>query len=264
MESQKGLRLVEKTVEVLNLLAERDEMTIAELAEETGEPRSSLYRLLRRLEQMELVEPSGTRGYFRLGTHLLRWGAAAQSGMNVRKRALPPMDHMRRQTGLTVYLVVRRGWHAVCVERLEGHRVSSLVLQLGGWLPLHTGAAPRALMAFEPRDFWESYVANNTLDAMTDRTPVTAESLYELLAAEQSQGYCVSDGQVTNGIASLGAPILDHQGKVLAAVSVSGLRDEVVGEDHVENIRKLVTEGADAISRAMGGTGVASGPVAAT
>ncbi|MPZ62721.1 MAG: helix-turn-helix domain-containing protein [Propionibacteriales bacterium] len=258
MESQKGLRLVEKTVEVVNLLADREEMTIAQLAEETGEPRSSLYRLLRRLEEFELVEPAGTRGHFRLGTHLLRWGAAAQSGMNVRKRALATMGHLRSETGLTVFLVVRRGWRAVCVERLEGNRVASLVLQLGGWLPLHTGASPRALLAFEEREFWESYVNHNTLDRMTDRTPATAKGLYDLLAAEREQGYCVSDGHVVNGIASLGAPILDHQGKVLAAVSVSGLRDEVVGESQVDRIRSLVLEAADTISHAMGGIGPAS------
>jgi DNA-binding IclR family transcriptional regulator len=264
MESPKGLRLVEKTVEVLNLLADREEMTIAQLAEMTGEPRSSLYRLLRRLEQLELVEPTAARGHFRLGTHLLRWGAAAQSGMNVRKRALATMEHMRSQTGLTVYLVVRRGWHAVCVERLEGNRVSSLVLQLGGSLPLHTGAAPHALMAFEPQEFWKTYVDHNTLDAMTEQTPVTAKALYDQLTEERDQGYCVSDGQVTNGIASLGAPILDHRGAVLAAVSVSGLRDEVVGDAHADLVRDLVTSGADAISRAMGGAGTSAARAAGT
>ena len=64
-----------------------------------------------------------------------------------RQAALPHMEHLHDMTGETVFLCVRRGLRAVCIERIEGSHVVSLALRLGGSLPLHAGAAPRALLA---------------------------------------------------------------------------------------------------------------------
>lgn len=249
--SAKGLRLVGKTVEVLNHLTDRGELTIVHLADLTGEPRSSLYRLLRRMEELDLVEATGSRGYFRLGTQLLHWGTAARSGRDVSKRALPTMERMREQTGLTIYLVVNRSGTGVCIERLGGVRVASQVLQLGGSLPLHTGAAPRALLAFEPESAWQQYVDTYGLTRLTAKTPSTSEELFELLRRERKQGYTVNDEHVTGGIAAIGAPIYDHERGVIAAVSVSGLQGDVVGENTHE-VSDLVVTGAREISMSMG------------
>jgi len=249
--SAKGLRLVGKTVEVLNHLADRGDLTIVHLADLTGEPRSSLYRLLRRMEELHLVEATDARGYFRLGTRLLHWGSAAQAGLDVSKRALPTMEKMRQLTGLTVYLVVNRAGTGVCIERLGGVRVASQVLQLGGSLPLHTGAAPRALLAFERESVWQDYVDTYGLTRLTAKTPSTAEELFELLRREKAQGYTLNNGHVTGGIAAIGAPVYDHEGAVIAAVSVSGLVDDVVGEN-AEEVREMVVTHASEISSAMG------------
>lgn len=251
METPKGLRLVEKSVEVLDRLAEHGALTIAQLAEHTGEPRSSLYRLLGSLERLNLVEPASSRGYFRLGAHLLTLGAATQAQLSVRDRAMPVMENIRSQTGLTVFLLIRRGWTGVCVERLEGLRVASLALVLGGSLPLHVGAAPRALLAFEPEEFWREYVEHAEFTPLTPLTPTSPSELRKLLVEERAAGYTISDGDVTPGIAALGAPIRGHRESIEGALSVSGLRGEVIGED-AAHVRSLVVEGAAEISRNMG------------
>lgn len=244
-----GLRLVEKSVEVLDLLAEHGDLSIAELAKITEEPRSSLYRLMASLEQLDLVEPADQRGRFRLGMHVLRLGRAVQAHLDVRSRALPTMQAIQEETGLTVYLVVRRGRQAVCVERVEGRRVAVLALQLGGALPLHVGAGPRALLAFGPESEWTAYLEGAELEAYTDRTPTNPDAVLRQLAEDRRRGYTVSDGDVTVGIAALGVPIRSEEGQLVAALSVSGLRDEVLdGPDLVETLRR----GGETISSAMG------------
>lgn len=246
-----GLRLVEKAVEVLDLLAEERSMTIAQIAERTGEPRSSLYRLLGSLERHDLVEPSGPRGSYRLGVHALRLGSAMMESLDERERALPVMSKIRDETGLTVYLLVRRGTHAVCVERLEGAKVASLALKLGGSQPLHAGAAPRALLAFAPESEWDAYVAAAPLVRLTPTTPATRQRLFDILARHRAEGIAVSDGDVTPGIAALGAPVYNFRGEVCAALSVSGLRDDVLGPG-TERLKTLVRDGAAEISTSLG------------
>ncbi|PEG42685.1 IclR family transcriptional regulator [Mycolicibacterium agri] len=248
-----GLRLVEKAVEVLDLLGQERKLTIAQLSEKTGEPRSSLYRLLGSLEKLEFVESAGSRGTYRLGVHALRLGAAMMAGLDERERALPVMNRIRDETGLTVYLLVRRGDHAVCVERIEGERVASLALQLGGSLPLHTGAAPRALLAFAPQEEWQRYVSAGPLVRLTPSTPSTRQRLFDVLSRERAEGVTTSDGDVTVGIAALGAPVFDFRGEVIAALSVSGLRDDLLGKAK-SHLQQLVRNGAAEISASLGYT----------
>jgi DNA-binding IclR family transcriptional regulator len=245
------IRALAKAVHLLEQLAEAREATPRRLAELLDEPRTTTYRLLRSLEALDLVEPGSQPGSYRLGWKLMRLGAAVVERLDERQAALPVMERVHERVGETVFLLVRRGWDAVCIERLEGLRVQSLALRLGGSLPLHAGAGPRALLAWEPREVWEEYLQSGRLDALTDRTPTTRRALFRELEHTLEQGYALSDEDVTPGIASLGAPIFDYTGAVRAALSIGGLKSLLLGDDR-DTFTELVVEGAREISAALG------------
>ena len=245
------IRALAKAVHLLEQLAEAREATPRRLAELLDEPRTTTYRLLRSLEALDLVEPGSRPGSYRLGWKLMRLGAAVVERLDERQAALPVMEHVHERVGETVFLLVRRGWDAVCIERLEGLRVQSLALRLGGSLPLHVGAGPRALLAWEPREVWEEYLRSGQLTGLTDRTPTTRKALVRELEASLAQGYAVSDEDVTPGIASLGAPIFDYTGGIRAALSIGGLKSLLLGDNRAR-FAELVVEGAREISAALG------------
>jgi DNA-binding IclR family transcriptional regulator len=175
------------------------------------------------------------------------------SRFNERQAALPVMERLHEETEETVYLVVRRGFEAVCIERIEGRRVQILGTRLGDAVPLHVGATPRILLAYEPHDFWEDYLARGNFQAFTPRTPTTRDELLPLLQAILTDGYAVSDGDITPGIAAIGAPIFDHTGAIRAAISVSGIRSELLGNtDTKTRVIDKVVAGAKEISHALG------------
>ena len=244
--------VITKAAALLDQLAEEGEATAARLGEALGEPRTTVYRLIRSLVGVGFVEPGSHRGTYRLGLRLFRLGGAVVARFDERQAALPQMEHLHDVTGETVFLCVRRGLQAVCIERIEGSHVVSLALRLGGALPLHAGAAPRALLAAEPRAAWDQYADSaGDLEAFTPATPRTRAQLCEELEAVRRQGYSVSDGDVTVGIAALGAPIRDVRGTVTAALSISGVRETILG-DRAEEMVALVTSAADAVSIALG------------
>jgi DNA-binding IclR family transcriptional regulator len=245
------VRALAKAVHLLEQLAEAREATPRRLAELLDEPRTTTYRLLRSLEALDLVEPGSQPGSYRLGWKLMRLGSAVVERLDERQAALPVMERVHERIGETVFLLVRRGWDAVCIERLEGLRVQSLALRLGGSLPLHAGAGPRVLLAWEPREVWDEYVQSGQLTALTDRTPTTRKALLRELEETVAQGYAVSDEDVTPGIASLGAPIFDYTGRVRAALSIGGLKSLLLGDDR-ETFTQLVVDGAREISAALG------------
>ena len=150
-----------------------------------------------------------------------------------------------------MFLCVRRGDEAVCIERLDGLRVQSIALRLGGSLPLHVGAGPRALLAWESREEWDAYVARRPLEPLTERTPTTREELFAELERCLELGYAVSDEDVTPGIASLGTPVFDYTGHIRAAISIGGMRQFLLEEICDEAVQLLV-DGAREISASLG------------
>jgi IclR family acetate operon transcriptional repressor len=83
---------------------------------------------------------------------------------------------------------------------------------------------------------------------------VTPADILAELESVVELGYSVSDRDVVPGIASIGAAISDHAGRVCAALSMGGLREQVLGEDLASNVELIVT-GAAEISNALGAPG---------
>lgn len=239
-----------KAVAVLDHVAAEGETTPARLAELTGEPRSSIYRLLGSLQDLGLIEPGRRRGTYVLGIKLFRLGSTVVSRFDERQAALPVMERINEELGETTFLCVRRGYEAVCIERIDGSRVTLLALALGGSLPLHAGAVTRAILAFEPREFWDEYVEHHGVEVFTPKTPSSREALFAELEATRERGYAISDEDVTPGIAAIGAPIFDHTGRVRAGLSLGGMRDTLFG--HEPHALEMLLEGARDISRALG------------
>jgi DNA-binding IclR family transcriptional regulator len=169
-----------------------------------------------------------------------------------RQAALPVMEAIHQESEETVFLMIRRDLDAVCIERLDGLWVHSVPVQLGGSLPLHLGAAPRALLAHEPKEFWEQYlIERSPLHAPTERSPSTPEALIETLEQVLERGYSLANEDVVLGISSVGAPVFDYRGSLRAAISIAGPTPRILGDTREENIR-LVVDGGAQVSRALG------------
>lgn len=250
MAKQDGsIQVLNKAAGVLDLLADRGEMTVADIAESLGEPRSSVYRLLASLESIDMIEPGVDRSTHRLGLHLLRLGSAVTARFDERQAALPAMESIHAATGETVFLCVRRGDEAVCIERLDGKRVQSLELRLGGSLPMHRGAAPRTLLAFSPDEVIDAYAASGNLER-NGGPKMTRRALLADVEEIRERGYAISDEDVTPGIAAVGAPLFDYRSEVRAALSISGTKPAILGDR--DATVALVLEAASRASRVLG------------
>jgi len=251
MDRGNPVQVLGKVSLLLDALAEEREASAARLANLVAEPRSTVYRLLAGMQALELVEPGSRRGTYRLGLRLFRLGSAVVARFDERQAALPVMERLHEETGETVFLCIRRGFEAVCIERLDGRLVQSMSLRLGGSLPLHAGAATRALLAHEPRALWDEYARTVELERFTEHTLVTRAALIASLEETLATGVAVSDEDVVLGVAAIGAPIFDHRGLVCASISMSGPRPTILGEAE-ESSRRLIASAGAEISRALG------------
>lgn len=251
--TSRGPALIVKAGTLMEALAADRIATSARLTELTGEPVTSVYRMLGTLTEIGWVEQISHRGAYRVGGKVLSLARELTRAIDIRHIALPIMTRIHQATGETAFLCVRNGTRAVCIERLDGVRVNSRVLRLGRSLPLHVGAAPRALLAFEDRQSWDDYAAIATQRDHLVHDVGSRTALYAQLDEVRALGYALSDNTVTAGIAAVGAPIFDHRGRVVASLSVSGLRDGILSSRAGDqSIIDLVRVGAHEISVHLG------------
>ena len=252
-EATRAPSLVVKAGALMEALAQERIATSARLTELIDEPVSSVYRMLATLAGLGWVEQIGHRGPYRIGGKMLSLASDLTRHLDIRRAALPVLKRIHEATGETTFLCVRHGTRAVCIERIDGVRVNSRVLRLGRSLPLHVGAAPRALLAFEDREGWEEYAAIATLTENLGHD-ISRSALYAELEDIRTAGFVVSDNTVTPGIAAVGAPIFDSRGAVAASLSVSGLRDGILAApaDGASSVTDLVRDGATELSNYLG------------
>src|SRR4051812_36819959 len=113
---------------LLDCLAE-GELTPAELTVRMGEPRSSVYRLIASLSELELIDPGTRRGTYRLGLKLLRLGGIVMAGFDERRLARPVMGRIHEGTGGAGFLCVGRGLGGGWIDRIGGKRGQAVALR---------------------------------------------------------------------------------------------------------------------------------------
>jgi DNA-binding IclR family transcriptional regulator len=236
---------------MIDILAEEGDLSAAEIAARTGEPRSSMYRMLASLQRLGFVESSTVRGKFRLGTRLFRLGSTVAMRFDGRQEALPIMEWLHEETEHTVFYCVREDWEALCIERIDGRWVQSMALSVGSTLPLHVGGAGRALLAFSGRDEWEQCLARADVQGLPEAAVFEPDAILRELELTRQRGYSISDGDVVPGMAAIGAPVFDHRGRICASVSLSGVNPSILGDNEQRNVA-LVMQAAGEISRALG------------
>ncbi len=246
-----GIEIVAKADAVVVALSKKGEATVAEIAELVGEPVSSTYRLLTSLTRIHWVARGSRRGLYRLGLFFMRIGGVVEDSVDIRERALPTLRMLLKETGETSYLCIRHGTRAVCIERLEGRDVRSLELRLGASLPLAVGAAPRCLLAFLPEGEREVLLEQSLRETAIERQAVRREDVERELTLARERGYAISDGDVTVGVAAIGAPVFNQRGELVGAISVSGVREHILG-DRGRRIVRMLVEGATTVSRTLG------------
>ena len=201
-----GVGVLDKAVSILSTL-EAGPHSLAELVAATGIARPTAHRLAVALEFHRLVARDLT-GRFVLGPRSGELGAAAGED-RLRAAAAPALSALRDATGESAQLYRRQGDLRICVavaERLSGLRDS---VPVGAALTMQAGSAAQILLAWEDSEKIHRGLTNARFTAAQ-------------LSADRRRGWAQSVGEREAGVASVSAPVRAPNGKVIAAVSISG------------------------------------------
>jgi DNA-binding IclR family transcriptional regulator len=227
MESDaQGVRSIRRALDILSLLTDdKPVISIREIVDATGLPKTTVLRLVHTLEHSGLLW--ATSGGYTAGPGLWRWAHLARRSWQLPPETQALMRELGAAHSETVNLYVQRDICRVCVAQQESPRPLRHVVQIGDELPLWAGASAKVLLLNAP---------DSLLLRIARRSPSGeshAATLREWVAQARRDGYAVSHGEREEGLSAVAVPVYGRAGSVVAALALSGptvrFTDERVG-----------------------------------
>jgi DNA-binding IclR family transcriptional regulator len=218
----KSIQSIERAVTILRAFTEAEpELGVTELGRRLSLHKSTVSRILATLQQEGLVNHNPETGRYRLGLGIISLAGVALGRLGVRAVAQPHLSGLVAATEETVNVSVRDGRECVNIERARSPQPIRYVGWIGRRMPLHCTAAGQVLLAYLPFEAQADFLAGS-LPAYTGRTVVDPEALKAILARICQQGHAIVHEEFEDGFSGIAAPIFNHIGQAVAAVSVSG------------------------------------------
>ena len=212
-------------------------LTLHELTERTGLPKSTVHRMIDQLAAIGWIERD-VAGY-RIGMRLFEIGGLASRRSRLSDLAYPHLHALSVATGLAVQMAILDGPDVVYLERIPigGFRLPT---RLGGRQPAYCTALGKAMLAFDPDAAAE--VLNQELPERTSRTLTKAHELEFELERIAATGLAFDHQESYSGVGCVAAP-LRSSGRAIGAVSVTG----PVARIDLDGFAPLVRSAATAI-----------------
>lgn len=240
-----------RALAILDALATQDGRygwTLTELALRVGASKSTILRLMAPLLEASLVQQRGD-GSYAIGVGAVTLGSAYLNKLDLRAVAQPVLARLAAASKETVHLMVYNEAQVVYVDKIAGPSPIQMASRVGDRAAVHSTASGKAILAHLPVEEFDRVVAAG-LSAHTRHTLVTAEQLAEDLRLVRARGFSLDDIENEEGIRCVAAPVFDHNGAVVAAVSVSGPADRV--GRNLDELAALIVSGASQISAQLG------------
>ena len=248
------VQVLERALALLDALgAANREVGPAELAGILHLHKSTIHRLLKVLEGYRFVRRN-PQGKYDLGLKLFELGNMSVSRFSLPRRAEPFLKEVVRETGETAQICVLNNIQMVSIANADA---PWLLRAIGHRGELHSSASGKAFLAFLPRPAQDLLLSRLTLTKFTHNTITTLSALKSELTRVRRKGFAVNNEEVEAGVRCIGAPIFDHNSRVIATLSIAGPVFRMT-KDRVPELARIVVNVANALSSELGHPDVAS------
>jgi IclR family acetate operon transcriptional repressor len=248
-----SIAVLDRALDVLEALADGTEaLGVTELARRVGATKSAAYRILANLERRGYVTKDPTTARYSLGTRLAYLGQRSLGTFDLRQVARPVLDDLNRRFQETVNLGVLDGDEVVYIDMIESHHGLRMAARVGARDFVHSTALGKAMLAF---------LSPEAIQRRLQRPlpPRTAHTITDpaLLAAEldrvRARGVAEDHAENELGARCVAAPIFDHAGSVIAAISLSSPESRL-DDRRAAEVATAIQAAAQEITRRIGGS----------
>lgn len=250
--AQPGVRSVTRALALLEAVAAREDVGLAELGRKAGLQPSTVHRLLATLIACDYVVQDPRTGRYRLSHKVVALAGGPELRV-ARLRAIshPHVEAIRDHCDETTNLVVLERFTVAYVDQAESSQAVRMFTQIGLRAAAHATGAGKAMLAFQPDQVRADLLATEPFRRHTAATITGAAALGEQLDSIRARGYAIDKEEYEAGVGCIGVPVLDDDGHATAALSVSAPVARLQRLD-VAELTTVMGDHAREISRELG------------
>ncbi len=243
---------VQRALDILDVFNARNpELGTTEIAGAIHLPKSTVAGLIYTLEVNGYLEQNPENRKYRLGYKLAERAGLFLNQYDLRRVAAPHLLALRDACNESVNLALRRGSDMVYIERMHGTNTLGFRSEIGKRERVHSTALGKAYLAFLPQPEILDFVAHHDFEPLTQNTITDAELFLADLACVRERGYAIDDQENELGGRCVAAPLLNFDGRPVAAISIS-VPLQRMPDTRVAELGELVRRTAAKISRRLG------------
>ncbi len=237
-----GMKAVQRALDILSCFtAETPLKGVSEITEETGLSKGSVHRLLMALKSRRCVEHDPATGKYQLGTKLLELaGVLYANRLSYQEKARPHLQRLVEEINETLVVnALDRDSH-ICTMVIDAARPVRFFTRVGVRRRPYFGAAGQVLLAWESKETVERILPSDKLESFTLLSITDVDDYLRRLRQVREQGYALDRGETFPDVTGLSAPIFNHDGQVVASVSIVAPTHRVPDDRLPELIEKLL------------------------
>lgn len=230
----------------------RPYLTVAEICEQIGLPKSTVHRFLNVLMSENVIRDGPRPGQYMLGLRLFELGSVVRETFDIVQSSADMLQELSESLGEASHLIIRDGAEGICIHKVEPMGATVQYSRVGKRLPLYCTGAGKVLLS----DLCEEELRRLLPAELPSRTPnsiTRLDSLLPVLAEVRRLSYALDSQEFEIGLACVAAPVRDYSSRVIAATSVSGSSPRFSAE-RLPGFISAVQDAAARISQRMGYT----------
>ncbi len=224
-------------------------VTLKELTEELGFPKSTISGLLKTLEQYDFVNKVNNK--YELGIHLFELGTKVRKNTKLDVVARPYLEDLADKIKETVNLGILDNGKVLLLDKYMPSSGFQIGAQIGTRLEPHCIALGKVLLANLSERKIDNIYKDQELTKKTDHTITDYEELKKELKKIKDQEYAVDNEELLEDMRCIAAPIYNGGGENIAAISITTLVSRLKNEK-LENKKGQLRYAARKISKDLG------------
>ena len=241
-----GTQSIDRAAALLVRVVESSEpASVGELASAAGLPKSTASRLLSALERQGLVQREG-RGHVSVGPVLMRLASRGSLADDLTALAGPALQRLAEASAETINLAVPTPAGVEHLAQVDSPHFLGSTNWVGRRVPHHCTAVGKVFLAHGAARLQPGPLAQLTPATVTDRAALAAQ-----LEVVRARGYAIAGNELEPGLTAIAAPVFAADGRVVAALSISG-PDIRLTQRRLDELTATVVSEADRLSSRLG------------
>lgn len=240
---------VGKALLILETLSNHnDKLKVAEISELTKLNRTTVYRILKEMLEMDWVIQDYKSKKFMIGPMAFHVGMAYTKNNNIEAKILEVLNRISEEVKESIGYAVREGDKVISLYEIEVHQPYKMNYHPGQFYPMNRGSYGKCLYAYYDQERVKQLLAEQKFEKVGPNTLTDPEEILREYEKIRKQGYVVSIEEVMNLVIGVGVPVFNRAGEVKGCIAGAFFKDKDY-EKKIEKFVRVFKAGAEEISR---------------